>query len=395
MKWEKKRLPVIAFGTCLALLLSVSPFASGMTALAAEEQASTSLYQAADGGQISAERLADKKIEYEELGSLIHEKNTLVKNVASILENQKRSYRAVRDSIRWEEQDAEWQQEEAQKENDTGRYAEYAGYEMIYESAVKSYNQILKNLNKASANQSRLTLEKQLTSAAQSLFISWQSAASQEEYLEKMEELLEESWRNTCLRQEAGMATGDDVLAAYHNWQSASDARSSVTSAKETVYQNLCVLLGTETDGSVELVPLTGTDLNRLEELSLEEETREALINHTGLSNTRKTSAATTAEKTKKARTVKEKQEEVTLDMKALYSQLKQAKLSYDAAQASFEAGQIAWSNAQSKQAMGMLSKEEYLQEEMQYLQKKAAFESADLTLLQALESYQWAARGI
>ena len=100
-------------------------------------------------------------------------------------------------------------------------------------------------------------------------------------------------------------------------------------------------------------------------------------------------------DKAKKARTVGEMQEEVTLDMQALYSQLVQAKLSYDAAAAAWENGQIAWNSAQSKNTLGMLSREEYLQEEMLYLQKKAAFESADLSLLQALENYQWAARGI
>lgn len=355
----------------------------------------TESYQAVDGGQIPEEKLSDSQIEYSELGSLIHKNNVSVKNISSALENQKRSYRAVRDSLRWEKKDAQWQQEDAEKEGDTDRYLEYSGYEAVYESAVKSYNQTLKSLSKASSRQSQTALEKQLTSAAQSLFLSWQSAAAQEEYLMKMEEVFRESYQNTCLKQQAGMVAEPEVLSAYHTWQSAADAASSVTSAKETVYYNLCTLLGTATDGSMELVPLEGTDLSRLEGLDLETGTEEALINNTSLSSTRKAAASTSADKAKKARTVGEMQEEVTLDMQALYSQLVQAKLSYDAAAAAWENGQIAWNSAQSKNTLGMLSREEYLQEEMLYLQKKAAFESADLSLLQALENYQWAARGI
>lgn len=367
------------------------PSDSALSGEAAEKE----LYEAADGGQISEERLSDTRIEYEELGSLIHKNNAAVKTVSSVLENQSRSYRSVRDSLRWEKNDAEWQKDEAERDGDGERYVEYAGYEAIYEGAVKSYNQILKNLQKASFNQSRLTLEKQLTSAAQSLFLSWQAADAQEEYLAKLEQVFEKTYQMAGLKQQAGMATEEDVLEAYQSWQSAADARSTTASARESAYENLCVLLGVETDGSMQLVPISGWDWSCLEELNLEQETQNALINQTSLSATRKTAAATSSEKAKKNRTVTEQREEITLDMQELFSQLIQAKLSYDAACVSWEAEQTAWQNAQSRQALGMLSTEQFLQEEMQYLQKKSEAEAAELSLLQAWERYQWAARGV
>lgn len=42
-----------------------------------------------------------------------------------------------------------------------------------------------------------------------------------------------------------------------------------------------------------------------------------------------------------------------------------------------------------------MLGRAEYLQEELKFTQKKTGFESADLELFQALETYKWAVKGI
>ena len=42
-----------------------------------------------------------------------------------------------------------------------------------------------------------------------------------------------------------------------------------------------------------------------------------------------------------------------------------------------------------------MFSQEEYLQEKIQYINKKTALETADLSLFQSLETYDWAVKGI
>ena len=81
--------------------------------------------------------------------------------------------------------------------------------------------------------------------------------------------------------------------------------------------------------------------------------------------------------------------------MQDLYAKVQQAKTAYEAATAGYSCSQLVWNNVQKKYSMGMLSKSQYLQEELKYLQKKSNYESANLNLFQAYEIYEWAVRGI
>ena len=81
--------------------------------------------------------------------------------------------------------------------------------------------------------------------------------------------------------------------------------------------------------------------------------------------------------------------------MQQLYDQVLQAKQSYDAAKTGYEGAVIRWENAERQYDLGMFSQEEYLQEKIQYINKKTALETADLSLFQSLETYDWAVKGI
>ena len=187
-----------------------------MTAWAEEE-----LYQAVDGNQIAEERLRDQTVEYEELGSLIHANNVTVQNAASGVENSRKTYTEDLEYLRSEKASARWNKDEAKDEGDMVSYAEYASYEAVYKSSIKSYNKMLDRLDQNSTNKSRLMLEKQLTNAAQSLMMSYQSMTLQKEYLATMEELLRTQYDNAQTRQQAGLSTDQEVMTARSSWESA------------------------------------------------------------------------------------------------------------------------------------------------------------------------------
>ncbi len=44
---------------------------------------------------------------------------------------------------------------------------------------------------------------------------------------------------------------------------------------------------------------------------------------------------------------------------------------------------------------MGMLSRTDYLQEQSSYIQKEFAFQTAELSLFQAMENYYWGVNGV
>lgn len=351
--------------------------------------------QAADGNQISQERLDDSIIEYEELGSLIHVNNVTVQNIAKSSELRKQEYLDAGAYLRSEKASAGREKDNSKANGDMESYVEYASYEAIYTQAIKSYDKMVERLNRYSSNKQRASVEKQLTNAAQSLMISYQSLSFQNDYLVKMTQVLEEQYENTKLQLQAGLAADLDVQNAYNRWAAMESSLQELENGTNTLYQNLCLLLGVDETGSMEIQEIPSTDVQQIEELHLEEDTKTAVNNHPDVISARNNSAYSTGSIEKKKRTLSELEEKVTVKMKALYDQVMNQKMTYESAKIGYESAQITWNNAENKYRLGMLSKAEYLAEEAQYLQKQNEYRCADLELLQALEAYQWAVKGI
>lgn len=81
--------------------------------------------------------------------------------------------------------------------------------------------------------------------------------------------------------------------------------------------------------------------------------------------------------------------------MQNLYQEVLDANISFDAARAGLDSARITWENAQKKYSMGMLSRTDYLQEQSSYIQKEFAFQTAELSLFQAMENYYWGVNGV
>lgn len=406
---QKQRLiPVTRLSVlCLLSLVFCNTCFSGTAFAEADTEASGSeipayctaaseLYRAVDGNQIPDDRLQDTLIEYQELGSLIHANNLTVQKLTDSTAEAKEDYIKIRDSLRVEKASADAAKEEAKEQGDTDSYAEYASYSAIYKAAIQNYNKMIDRLDRYSSNKSRLELEKQLTNAAQNLMISWQSISLQKETLETLEALYREQYEIALLQQQAGLAAGQDVLTAYNNWQDASISLQSLTDSEATVYQNLCLMLGVDETGSMQLQRIPAADLERISQLDLERDTITAIGNNSEIKNTRNASSdGSTSGTANKQRTLADLENQVTLKMKQLFEAVTEAKQSYDAAQAGYAGTQITWTNTQNKYSLGMLSNADYLREKLLYVQKKADFEAADLSLFQALEAYDWAVKGI
>ncbi len=320
-----KAIGVLWSGLAVLLVMSLPAFGAspGMSGEAETESTDESTYTAVDGNRISKERLEDGIVEYEELGSLIHYGNLSIQEMTDSTERTRQEYQEIRDYLRAERASASAEKRRAKEDNDGESYREYASLEAVYSSAAKSYNERIKKLDRYAANKNRLSMEKQLTSAAQSL---------------------------------------DLLLGA---------------------------------DDTESLADIPPTDTNRLSEMNLEADIQKAIGNNGDLIAERAAKSAGTSSVNKKLRTLDELEEKVRIKMEQLYEEVNQKKQAYDAAKTGLDGAEILWSNIQNQYRMGMLSDAEYLEKQLPYMQKKMAFDSADLALFQALENYHWAVEGI
>ncbi|MCD8082802.1 MAG: TolC family protein [Clostridiales bacterium] len=363
--------------------------------LAGTDDSVSDYYEAVDGNQIPEERLNDSVIDYDELGTLIHLYNSDVRELTDSTERTRADYVQIRDTLEAESENAQRKKRAAKDNGETEDYAEYSGYQSVYQSAVKSYNDMLGKLDSYYNNKSRLSLEKQLTQSAQNLMISYWSASLQADYSEKTEELYQSIYEDTVTQQSAGLATGQDVLTAYNNWLSMSASSETASESAKEVYQSLCLLLGVDAEGSLAVGEIPAVEENFLAGRDREADVSKAIDNNADLISERTTDSGDTAATNRKNRTVEEYENKIRMKMDDLYEGILSAQIAYEAAKTGYSSAEITWNNARSKFDLGMLSRSEYLEEERNFLQKEANFKSAQLSLLQSVETYKWAVLGI
>lgn len=356
----------------------------------------TAQTEMADGNVISEERLDDNTVEYEELGSLIHRGNTAAKQASDATDSTRRQYTRMKEELTELIAEDKRKKEDAKDSGDMDDYAEYSANLAIYRASISQYNRMLQRMNRKSSSASQLSLERTLTNAAQNLMISYQSAKQQKELAGQMQALYQTQYENTCTMLGAGLASQTDVDTAYADLLSAQQSAESAADAADEVYRNLCLMLGLATDGSIEISPVPSADISRAESLDLGADTQTAIGNNTELISIRSNSSnSDTAGMNAKVDREQAQTEQVKTGMQELYNRVLQGRQALLSAQTGAQSAEITWKNAQSKYDLGMLSKAEYLQAQITYTQKKSALESAGLSLFQALNTYDWAVKGI
>lgn len=356
----------------------------------------TAQAEMADGNVIPEEKLNDNTVEYDELGSLIHRGNTSAKQASDATDSTREQYTQMKEELTELIAEDKRKKEDAKDSGDMDDYAEYSANLAIYRASISQYNRMLQRMNRKSSSASQLSIERTLTNAAQNLMISYQSAKQQKELAGQMQALYQTQYENTCTMLGAGLASQADVDTAYANLLSAQQSAESAADGADQVYQNLCLMLGLATDGSIEIAAIPSADVSRADSLDLSADTQTAIGNNTELINIRKNSSdSDTAGMNAKSNKEQAQIEQVKTGMQDLYNQVLQSRQALVSAQTGAQSAEITWKNAQSKYSLGMLSKAEYLQAQITYTQKKNALESANLSLFQALNTYDWAIKGI
>lgn len=278
-----------------------------------------------------------------------------------------------------------------------GIYGNYAMQEAILDMVGASINStarssLLTRTNLASIQKA----ENQFVQISQQLMIAYDSLSKQKNTLMKLEELYGEQYRIAESQQALGMVAERDVLEARTNQMSAKSTVLSIENALLQIKPTLCTMTGWPADGSPELAPIPPVDMARMEALELESDTRKAIGNNTTLiaqrtSEKGKTNAGVEA----RLGLINEGDARMTIEMERLYNDVHSKKAAYDAAWDGYQSACKDKAKYDRMYELGMLSRAEYLGTEIAYYQKKAAWETADTSLLLALETYHWAVMGL
>lgn len=386
---------VLASGMLAAVLLAVMqcPVLAAPTGPGAPPQPDK--YDAA-----TLARLQDNRIEYDEIPDLVHEYNP---DISKLWQNYMDTREDYANLVTEMESQYTVVKEMADGYITMGRLlgdksAIAAGHQMD-----RSYRGLVQNMrdrvNEWSTNKSATgtlkRLERQVISGTQSAMIGYETIRQNIATLETMVQLYEQQAELAAHQAALGMATDNNLASANSNLLMAQVQLASLKDQQESVRRTLCMLLGYDPDSNPEICPIPEFDMSRLNGMDLEADTKKAIGNNQTLISQRTSAKGNTNDQiAARSRMIEEGDQKLTIEMQRLYQDVQDKKAAYDAAQTGFAAAQLSRDASERQYGLGLLSQVQYIGTQISYYQKKAEKESANLSLLQAMETYDWAILG-
>lgn len=355
-----------------------------------------------DMDEISWARLQDSVLEYDELEERVKNFNPTLQEIVKSIND---SYDTVQDSITdYQEAANDFQQlyEEAMDEGDV--MSAYM-YQVNRKIALKMSNNYIQAEKKKATTIDRNTRQyrKMFTSGCQQLMLAYNKMAVNKATLEKQVELYGAMAAMSGTQGAIGMNTQTDILSADANMHSAQTSLASLADQMASVKSSLLLMAGWDYDSQVEIGTIPAFDLSSLDEIDYEADKAVAPKNNYTIIGMRNAAPNDydgdgkyrNKDYTARERGVDQATQQLSITLDGLYLTLFEKKAALQAAQTAFQAAQIKWDGANRKYQMGMLGRAEFLGEEIAYYAAKAAAESADLDMTQAMLNYYWCVNGL
>ena len=341
--------------------------------------------------------LRDNTLEYEEIPDLIHEYNSTVQNnmvsyddyrgkdANEIADDYREAAQTLYDSIEWPSEDD-------------------SGYAMLYSAAETAQAQARQMEKMADDNVSDGMIikwqydqvEASLSSTAQNLMNQYYQLQENLKTAQSGKELAEASLQAVQTQASLGMATNNDVLTAQEAVKTAEAGVISAESNIQSVKQNLQVMTGWAYNSEPEIAQMPPVDVTRIDAMNPETDLEKALENNYTLLIAKRTLENTSdaANQQIQRQTIANTEQQIASGLTDLYSQVIQARNTYDQARSALELEEKNMAAAETKYGLGMISRLEYLQARNAYVESQANFRIQELALQSAMDAYDWALRG-
>ncbi|MEG2870137.1 MAG: TolC family protein [Clostridium sp.] len=378
---KKKQMAAVAISALIAAALP--GMAYGSPAGTTEEET------------IRAAALRDNKMEYGELGDLIANYNVTYKNAHSQIVNATKDLETVKDL---KEEAGNLMEDAAELKSD--------GLNEMTKELYDSYRETARELRKQAGQISgaelsssyQRTLRKskaQLTVMAQQMMIGYHEALSNRELMNKRVELAQAALESSKRQAQLGMKSLEEVQVSEQTLKQAENGAAQFSAQLQSLKQNLQLVTGWEHDAEAEIGPIPASDIGAIAAMNPQNDLQTAIGTNYDLYDVRSVKAKGASARGVKNRNVIQSEENLASALQTLYASVLSKQQAYEGAQAAYDAAEQNKQMANRKQSMGMMGRLEYLSAEADYLAAKAAKETADMELFSAMETYNWALKGL
>ena len=340
-------------------------------------------------------RLQDNTLEYDEIENLVLYYNPTYRQVVDTIEVQLEPLKTAVADLKDYVQD---QRDEARKAKDNDDMISYkigmATAAAIEKQAVKGLETGLRTAQGAT-KPTKDQIRRTMTSVIEGLVITYNQTLASKELVDTSVALAQAAYDSTVAQQSIGMATEADVQSALKSLTSAQNGQKSLEDGLKTLKRNICVQTGWDYNADMEIGAVPAPDLASISAMNPDEDTKKAISYNPTISSLRASNGHGDVNRGIKERSLEDTENKISTKVHDLYTAVLQSKITYDGAASAYESARLTMEGNERKYAMGMLGNLQYLQLKMAYLQQKQAYDTAVLSLNQAINDYNWALYGV
>ena len=342
--------------------------------------------------------LRDNKLEFDEISDLVHEYNpTVVQNEISYKDYLTKN----RDDVAQDYYDKanEIYSNISYPDSDDANYGSGVAAALRNEQQAKS---LMEQGDENTDDQATMRIqydqaEAKLAKQAQGLMITyWTQYYNLDGQKARIEQAML-SYQSEQNRLAAGMSTQSKVLSAKESVSNAEAALVTAESNLASTKESLCLMLGWGYGADVEIAELAEPDQSKIAAIDVNADIQTALENSYAYRLTKKqlTNSRTDSVKEKLTETEKNQRETISNSVKTAYDSLLLAQSNYEQAQSALALEEVSMKSANAKLAAGTITKKTYENQKASYTTAQVTAQTQKLSLLQAMNDYDWAVNGL
>ena len=342
--------------------------------------------------------LRDNKLEFDEISDLVHEYNpTVVQNEISYKDYLTKN----RDDVAQDYYDKanEIYSNISYPDSDDANYGSGVAAALRNEQQAKS---LMEQGDENTDDQATMRIqydqaEARLAKQAEGLMITYWTQYYNLDGQKVRIEQAKLSYQSEQNRLAAGMSTQSKVLSAKESVSNAEAALVTAESNLASTKESLCLMLGWGYGADVEIAELADPDQSKIAAIDVSADIQTALENSYAYRLTKKqlTNARTDSVKEKLSETEKNQRETISNSVKSAYDSLLLAQSDYEQAQSALALQEVSMKSADVKLAAGTITKNTYESQKASYTTAQVTAQTQKLSLLQAMNDYDWAVNGL
>lgn len=353
----------------------------------------------------SMEKFADHVLEYWEIPGLIEHYNPTYLNALETYNYNpdgstglsKDQLTALASSFRFEAENLEAEMEErledGELEKDSAAHEDYKENIKTLKKKAREMETALKG--STSMKRTLRTVRNRLTLELSAKMREYHTLVSDYEIQKKNLEIAEGAVQIAKRQYELGMYSAVQVRTAEQTLETALAQTAAAEVSLVKTRSDLISAFGWGYDAEPEILEIPSPDLEKIAGYQPEADLEQAVSYSYEVADVRATAASEYGGAKKKVEKIEETENSVRMQMELLY-QTVQAKLeNWNGSLLRLESADSTKAQAERKYSLGMISRQEFLQAEADWLTAKAAGQKAAFDLIAAMETYEMAVSGL